>query len=45
MIGWFGVDHKPLTMLWSVPQGFFLPEKIASLEMVDTYVVMFHVFS
>ena len=21
MIGWFGLDYKPLTMLWSVLQG------------------------
>ena len=23
MIGWFGLDDKPLMMLWSVPQVFF----------------------
>ena len=35
MIGWFGLDYKPLKMLWSVPQGFFFPEKMTSLEIVD----------
>ena len=23
MIGWFGLDYKPVTMLWSVPQFLF----------------------
>ena len=44
MIGWFGLDYKPLKMLWSVPQGF-CPEKMTSLEILDMSFSICYVFS
>ena len=32
MVGWLGLHYEPLTMLWSVQQGFF-PEEITSLDL------------
>ena len=45
MIGRFVLDYKPWTMLWSVPQVFFFPKKMTSLEIVDMYLIIFDVFS
>ena len=44
MIGWFGLDYKPLKMLWSVPQGLF-SEKMTSLDILDMSSIIFDVFS
>ena len=42
MIGWFGLDYKPLEMLWT---GAFFPEKMTSLEILDMSFILFDVFS
>ena len=39
MIGWFGLDYKPLAMLCSVPQWFFSPEN-DTLEILDLYLII-----
>ena len=44
MIGWFGLDYKPLKMLWSVPQFFFPPDEMVSLEIVDMSFIIVDVF-
>ena len=36
---------KPFAMLWSVPKGALLPEKMTSLEIVDMYFFKFADFS
>ena len=43
MIGWFGLDYKPLKMLWSVPQGLFCSEKMMSLDLLDLHFVFFYI--
>ena len=44
MIGWFGLDYKPLTMLWSVPQEIVFLQKCV-LVVFDMYLIMFDIFS
>ena len=47
MIGWLGLDYKPLTMLWSVSvsTSALFPEKMTSLEMLDMYLIIVDVFN
>ena len=45
MIGWLGLDYKPQEMLWSAPQGLFVPKKMTSLEILDMSFIICDDFS
>ena len=45
MLGWFGLDCKPLKMLWSVPQCSVFPDRMMSLHILNMHLIDFDVSS
>ena len=45
MIGWFGLEYKLLTMLWSVQHGLLSLDKMTDLDKLDMCAIMVYVFS